>query len=412
MTKQTSPAKVQCEIDGVDVHHLPSYLAEQHNMTAAEYLETYPNATLESKAVTERYAASIKNIRRAPPPPPEKLVVDIGGYKFPVNPDVPAEACLPLPAHYRLPTNGLLADDVKRALRYFLAGRSHWIWGPTGCGKDALPSAVCAWTRTPSAIFPVNPDTDIMAWFYDKNFAGGETKWIFGELFNALVNGYVSPISGRQIPMTVVLSDFDRAARAQAEALRLVGDTIQGRVKGPRGETYPVLPGTRIVITANTMGGGDSTGKSVSANVLDTSILNRIERKVRFHLIDWRDEEPVIRAKFPGFTDRFSHLLDKIGNATSALRSAVENDELYGEFSHRDLCTWIGDCEDMIRFHEEFGEGALPSNILSLAFQSYSDGLVDAENKAHAESLVDPHFQGGVLPRGRTTGVRREELPF
>jgi len=409
MTK-TATAKVKCELDGVEVHYLSTYLAEKHGMTVEEYLKKFPNASIESTEVNDRYEASIKNIRRVAPPPPEQLTLEIGGLKFPVNPDVPAEACLPLPAHYRFPTHGPLAEDAKRALRYFLARRSHWIWGPTGCGKDALPSALCAWTRTPSALFPINPDVDIMAWFYDRGINKDGTFYVYGELFNALVNGYTSPISGRQVPMAVVLSDFDRAGRAQAEALRLVGDTIQGRVKGPRGETYPVLPGTRLIITANTMGGGDASGKSVSANVLDTSILNRIERKLRFHLIDWRDEEPVIRAKFPLFAERYGHVLDKIGNATSALRSAVEDEDLYGEFSHRDLCGWIGDCEDIIAFHDRFEAGALPRNILSLAFQSYSDGLADAENKALAESLVDPYIKGGALPRGKTTGVQKEPL--
>jgi MoxR-like ATPase len=404
--------KVKCKLDGAQVHYLPSYLVEKHGMTVEEYLQKYPKAPLESADVAERYAASIKNLRREAPPPPDRLTVDVAGLRLPVNPDVPEEACLPLPSHYRLPTHGQLGKDVRRAVRHFVQRRIHWIWGPTGCGKDALPSALCAWTRTPSALFPVNPDTDITAWFYDKNFAKGETRWVFGELFNALVHGYTSPISGRQIPMTIVLSDFDRASRAQAEALRLVGDSIEGRVKGPRGETYPVLPGTRIIITANTMGGGDASGKSVSANVLDTSILNRIERKLRFHLIDWRDEEPVVRAKYPLFTERYGHMLDKIGNATAALRSAVENEELYGEFSHRDLCTWIGECEDIIDTHDRFGEGPLPRNILSLGFQSYADGLSDVQNKSLAESLVDPYVKGGTLPRGKTAGIKDDPLKF
>jgi MoxR-like ATPase len=379
-------------------------------MTVQEYLEKYPDAPLVSETVEERYAASIKNMRRQPPPAPENLTVKVGGISLPVNPDVPEDACLPLPPHYRFPENGQLGEDVQRAIRYFLAGRSHWIWGPTGCGKDACPSALCAITRTPSALFPVNPDIDIMAWFYDKSFDEKGTRYEFGELFNALVHGYTSPTTGRRVPMTIVLSDFDRAGRAQAEALRLVGDSIQGRVKGPRGETYPVLPGTRIIITANTMGAGDASGKSVSANVLDTSILNRVERKVRFHLIDWRDEEPIVRAKFPMFAERYGHVLDKIGHATAALRSAVENQDLYGEFSHRDLCTWIGDCEDIIRHHEQHGEGALPRNILKMGFDSYADGLPDLENRTLAETLVDPYLQGGVLPRGVTAGVKDEDL--
>ena len=401
----TSTAKIKCEIDGAEVHYLPSYIAEKFGMTVEEYLAKHPNAPLESDAVRDGYAASVKNLRRAPPPPPEDLAIEFAGFQMNVNHDVPEDACLPLPPHYRLPKHGKLAQDVKRAARYFVAGRSFWEWGPPGSGKDAFPSALCALTRTPSQIFPINPDVDIMAWFFDKTFEHGKTEWVFGELFKALVHGYESPISGRRIPMTIVLSDFDRAGRSQAEAIRLVADSIQGRVKGPRGETYMVLPGTRIIITANTMGGGDATGKCISANVLDSSIINRIERKVKFHQMDWRDEEPVIRAKYPLFAERCDQLLGQVGSATKVLRQNVEDQNLYGEFSHRDLCTWIGDCEDILRYCKK-----MPANLLTQGFQSYADGLPDAENTTLALTLVDAHLKGGALPRGDTSDVQDEEL--
>lgn len=399
-----------CQIDNEPVHYLPAHLAEKHNITVEEYLAKYPDAPLESEYLQQQYTTLLQQIKRKQAPNPEDLTITVGEVPFPVNYDVPEEACLPLPEYYRLPTHGQLGLDVKRVIRYFAAGRSQWIWGPTGCGKDALPSALCAWTRTPSMLFPINPDTDIMAWFFDKTFQDGKICWEFGELFNALVHGYKSPTSGRTIPMTIVLSDFDRASRAQAEALRLIGDSIQGRIKGPKGETYRVLKGTRIICTANTMGAGDVTGKSVSANVLDTSIINRIERKVRFHFLDWEDEEPVIREKFPLVAKHFGHKLKAIGQATLALRTAVENEDLYGEFSHRDLCTWIGDMEDMILHNDKFEDTDLPHDIFQQAFASYSDGLPDAENKALAESIVDPYIRGGMLPRGDTKGVREKDL--
>jgi len=404
MTK-TATAKIKCEIDGAEVHYLPSYLAEKHGMTVEEYREKYPDAPLESEALKERYLTSVKNVRRAAPPAREDLTIRFAGLEMPVNWDVPTNACLPLPPHYRLPEHGDLGKDVKRAARYFLAGRSFWAWGPPGSGKDAFPSALCALTRTPSEIFAVNPDIDIMAWFFDKNFASGKTEWVFGELFNAFVHGYTSPISGRQIPMTIVLSDFDRAGRTQAEAIRLVADSIQGRVKGPHGETYPVLPGTRIVLTANTMGGGDASGKCISANVLDTSLLDRIERKVKFHTIDWKDEEHIVRAKFPLFVEKCGHLLSKVGDATAVLRKAVEDQNLYGEFSHRGLCTWIGDCEDILRYSV-----TPPADVLKQGFKSYADGLPDAENQTLALSLVDPYLKGGALPQGDTSHVQDGEL--
>lgn len=401
----TATEKVKCKIDGAEVHYLPNYLAEKHGMTVEEYLEKYPDAPIESQAVRTRFAAEVKNTTRKQPPARENLYVTVANHRMKVNWDVPEDACLPLPPCYRLPEHGDLGKDVKRAARYFVAGRSFWAWGPPGSGKDAFPSALCAKTRTPSQIFPINPDVDIMAWFYDKSFNAEGTEWVFGELFKALVHGYKSPITGRKVPMTVILSDFDRAGSSQAEAIRLVADSIQGRVKGPRGETYPVLPGTRLIITANTMGTGDPTGKCVSANVLDTSILDRIERKVKFHTMDWRDEEPILREKFPLFAERCGHLFTKVGDATTVLRKAVEEQNLYGEFSHRGLCTWIGDCEDILRHSSN-----APRDLLKQGFESWADGLPDEENKTLALTLVDAYLKGGALDQGDTSHVQDGEL--
>jgi len=403
-------AKIKCEIDGEEVHYLPTYLSERHGMDSQEYLKQFPGSPLESAALSDAYQESLKNICSRQPPPPENLTVDLYGISLPVNPDVPEEACLPEPEHYQLPKSGDLADDAARAVRYWAKGRSQWIWGPTGAGKDALPSHLCQVTRTPSSLFSINMDTDVLQWLYEKTFEGGETKWRFGELFNALVHGYTSPTSGRRIPMTIVLSDFDRAGVSQAEALRLIMDSIQGRVKGPRGETYSVLPGTRIIITANSMGAGDASGKNVSSNIIDTSILNRVERKVRFHHLHWEDEKNIIKAKFPLFAKHYEHVFPAIGEVTKALRAAVEAENLYGDFSHRDLCAWLGDVEDCLEHHREFGSGPPPGDLIQRCFHSYSDGLPDIENKNYAHTILDPKFKGGFLPRGDVQGVVDQDL--
>lgn len=389
--------KIRCELDGEFVHHVPSHLAARYGMTPEAYLQSHPGAPLYSDTILRIHQEKTKGIRREAAPHPEDLKVRVGNYTLPVCWDVPPEACLPLPDHYRLPSHGALGDDIQRVLRYWTKGRSTWIWGPPGSGKDAFPSALSAWTRTPAQIFPINPDINLMAWFYDKAFNTEGTCWEFGELFQALVHGYRSPISGRQIPMTIVLSDFDRANRQQAEAVRLIADSIQGRVKGPRGETYPLLAGTRIIFTANTMGGGDATGRCVSANVLDASLVNRIERKVQFHQLDWRDELPVLKNKFPIFTEKCSSHFSEIENAVTVLRKAVSDGNLYAEFSHRDLCTWIGDCEDIL--HTETN----PTRLLQRAFASYADGLPDIETRNQALSLVQPHVKGGMFETGTSS---------
>jgi len=400
----SAATKIKCEIDGTEHYYLPDYLAEKHGMTVVEYESQYPGKPLISDAVNEAFDNANGRTRRAHPPKPTELSVAFGGLDFPVHTNVPTSACLPLPPHYRLPAHGQLAKDVTRTLRYYAAGRTTWIWGPPGTGKDALPHAICALTRTPSEIFQISQEVDIMVWFFEKDFDAEGTRWTEGILLRMLRDGYTCS-DGTVIPYTIVLSDFDRAGRSQAEAIRLVTDSIQGRIKGPNGQTYLVMPGTRIFITANTMGAGDASGRCVSANVIDSSIINRIERKVLFHGMDWRDEEPIVRAKFPLFAEVAGHLLTHVGNACSALRKAIEDGDLYGEFSHRDVCTWIGDCEDILRITKK-----APKDLLKQGFLSYADGLPDEDNKLAAMTLVDPYFKGGALERGDLSHIDDDEL--
>jgi len=342
--------------------------------------------------------------RRTAPPSLEDLKIQFAGFEFPVNWDVPADACLPLPPEYRIPVYGDLGKDITRAVRYIACGRSTYIWGLPGCGKDALPHALCAFTRTPSAIYQISPEVDIMAWFFVRAFDATSTRWEEGELLKQLRDGYTTA-SGRTLPYTIVLSDFDRAGRSQAEAIRLVMDSIQGRIVGPSGQVYQVRPGTRIILTANTMGGGDERGRMTSANVIDGSIINRIERKIQFHSMDWRDEEVIIRAKFPRFVQKCEDLLPAIGACVKAIRKAVEDQELYGEISHRDLCAWIGDADDILKYTKK-----VPSDLLQQAFQTYADGLPDGDARLAAQRLIDPHLQGGAVPRGDTSGIGSSEL--
>jgi hypothetical protein len=400
----SAATKIKCEIDGTEHYYLPDYLAEKHGLTVEEYQAKFPNAPLISDAVEAAHEEASTRKRRQHPPKVTELTMEFGGIEFQVNTNVPADACLPLPPHYRLPRHGTLAKDINRALRYYAAGRSTWIWGPPGTGKDALPHALCASTRTPSEIFQISQEVDIMAWFFEKDFDKDGTVWTEGILLKMLRDGYTCP-DGTVLPYTIILSDFDRAGRSQAEAIRLVTDSIQGRIKGPNGQTYLVRHGTRVIITANTMGAGDASGRCISANVVDSSIINRIQRKVRFHGMDWRDEEPIIRAKYPLFAETAGHLLSHVGNATAALRKAIDDGDLYGEFSHRDLETWIGDCEDILRFSKK-----APKDLLKQGFLSYADGLPDEDNKLAAMTLVDPYFKGGALERGDTSHIEDDEL--
>jgi len=395
--------KITCRVCGHEaLDYLGDHLVEVHQLSVPEYLTKYPGAETMSERLWEKHQASIKNIKRAPPPTPDGLTIKMAGASFQVNHDVPDSVCLPMPDHYILPEHGDLGEDVSHALISLMKGRSMYIWGMPGSGKDALFHAWSALTRTPAIIRQVKPGTDIEAWFFSRGFNEKGTYWEEGEVLKALRDGYLTS-TGRVLPYLILVTDFDRADREQAEHLRLITDSIQGRVDGPAGTTYRVLQGTRIVATANTSGGGDERGRMVSANPLDASLLDRFERKFMFHWMDWKDEEKVILVKFPRLLQRAPSIVTKMKDVTKKLREAILNGDLHAEFSHRGLCSILGHAEDIMDT-----SARLDKRLLKWAARCWLDGLPDDENRKAAKNIMDPKL--GMLDEGDTSHVRSGDL--
>ncbi len=396
-----------CAVAGCDhseADWLGDHLAETHGIHADEYLISYPGSVIASprlKAANEKSQG--KNIRRAHPPLPVDLKYTFAGLVFPVHAGVPESACLPLPPEYRLPVRGELGKDIANALVALLMGRSMFIWGMPGTGKDALLHAWSALTRTPAIIKQVIPGSDIESWFFSRGFNEHGTHWEEGDVLRALRDGYVCP-DGTRVPYMLLCSDLDRADRSQAEYMRLITDSIKGRISGPTGTVYDLLKGTRIVATANTSGGGDERGRMISANPIDGSILDRFERKFEFHGMDWRDEGPIVKAKFPVLLERAPWVFEKMGKATKALRAAISNDELHGEFSHRGLCAVLGHAEDLLVCSGNTTK--VPGNLLRKASRAWWDGLPDSEARDKARACMDPHIKGGAVNEGNTKHIK------
>ncbi len=386
---------VTCALCDHSAHWIGDHVAEVHALSVAEYEAAHGSvasaalrASLDIDAPARRHP-NLADIR-----------IEFAGVKPGVNVDVPADACLPLPPAYRVPAFGALATDLREAAVSLLRRRSMYVWGLPGSGKDALFHAWSNLTRTPAMIFQVEPGADIRSWFFTHEFNKEGTFWQEGELLKALRDGYTTT-SGRVIPYMILITDFDRATKEQAESMRLVMDSISGRVKGPNGVTYPVLAGTQVVVTANTAGAGDSRGRCTSSNVIDASILDRFERAYEFHWMDWRDEGPIVREKFPLLVAKAPGAFDQVGKATEALRKAVADEALYAEFSHRALCAWLGHAEDIVAVTD-----TVPADLLRRAFRAVADKLPDAETRAEAIRIVDPHLRGGSLDEGSTDHVR------
>jgi hypothetical protein len=384
---------------------LGDHLLEVHGLTLDGYLKAYPGSpTVSQEAMGLFDKERAKGVRREGPPPDTSLSVSLRGFDVPVNPDVDVADCLPLPDHYRFPEHGDLAVDIVEALISIIRGRHTYIFGLPGSGKDALLHAFSYLTRRPTLIRQVDPNVDIESWLYTREFDDHGTAWKEQELLLALRDGYLTS-TGRRLPYTILITDFDRANKAQAEFLRMILDSISGRVRGPAGKIYTVFPGTQIVVTANTAGGGDTRGRMVSANVIDGSILDRFERVFQFHWMEWKDEEPIVKAKFPFLAQRCPGMFQQVGKATGSLRDAVYKETLYAEFSHRGVCKWLGHAEDIIAM-----TGSVPKNLPSRAARAFLDGMPDDETRLQAQRLIDPHIKGGVVGVDDASGASSDPL--
>jgi hypothetical protein len=387
---------IACVLCGHEAHWLGEHVQSAHGLSLEAYkAEHGPLESVTLVAALEIDAPVRKH------PNLTNIQIEFAGMKATVNGDVPAEACLPLPDAYRVPAHGALAADFREAVISLISQRSMYVWGMPGSGKDALFHAWSALTRTPCLPpFQVEPGEDIRSWFYSRGFGEKGTFIEEGPLLKALRDGYTTP-SGRTLPYMILITDFDRASEDQAESMRLVMDSIKGRVKGPNGAVYNIFPGTRIVVTANTAGSGDSRGRCSSAKGIDASILDRFERAYEFHWMDWRDEGPIVKEKFPILLAKAPAVFDQVGAAVEALRKAIYDEVLYTEFSHRAVCAWLGHAQDIVQV-----TGQVSPDLLRRAFRSVADKMPDPETKAEALRIIDPHLRGGALDQGNTTHVR------
>lgn len=313
-----------------------------------------------------------------------------GPYAFPVRLDVPEEACLPLPEAYQVPTKGAAGEAVKHASIALAKARSLFIHGAPGSGKDAIVHAYSALTRTPGLIFTICPDTDISSWLFSRAFNATSTYWEEGTLLKALRDGYTTQ-TGEVIPYIILLSDFDRANRAQAETLRLILDSIKGRVMGPDGQSVPVLPGTRIVATANSSGGGDMSGR-LSSNMIDASIMDRFQCKVQFVWLSVAEEMEILTRKFPRIFKIIPGAKAQIANALTAIRAVIHQGDLDCDFSARALSAWCLHIEDIIDM--DFGGANGTDSVPGQAFRVVSDGMPDDETRVAIRRIAHPHFTG------------------
>jgi hypothetical protein len=118
--------------------------------------------------------------------------------------------------------------------------------------------------------------------------------------------------------------------------------------------------------------------------------------------MDARDEEPILRAKFPVLAAKHPDALNVMMRATTAIREAVEKEEIYCEWSHRAVSAWAGAAEDLC---ETVGSKLKVDRLVARAARAVLDGMPDADTRDKVKRLIDPFLKGGMVGEGDTSHI-------
>ncbi len=322
----------------------------------------------------------------------------IEGATLEVNEDVPAEVCLPDVPNYTIPADSGVFQQLLVAWNHNLPT---YIWGPAGCGKDAAVHHLSAVTRTPTLLVQIQPGADMRPLLFSQQFNKDGTFWEEGKLLKALRDGYTTP-NGRVVPYAILLTDIDRADRQQAEMLRIILDSTEGRIPLWDGTIVPVLPGTKVFATANTSGSGDVDGRMVSASAMDASLLDRFMVFTNMDYLSESEEIALLKERFSEYYALYPASFVKIVKASNALRTSIKTGRVSLEFGTRALCNWVLYSYRLYMTYKAYlnpkgltGDEAAKTSVelsLSRGFNVVLSRLDTVEARTHVERVLKVHL--------------------
>lgn len=138
--------------------------------------------------------------------------------------------------------------------------------GMPGSGKSSVINQLCAYLRRPVFRISGHSTLETEDTLGTKEIVDGDTVTMAGPLVQAA-----------QMPYAVFLfEEVDRAPSSVSVSLNPVLDGYDVVNTLESGRHIKPQPGFRVMFTANTNGLGDTTGDFNTANVLDTSFLDRV----------------------------------------------------------------------------------------------------------------------------------------
>lgn len=357
MTQSSAP-KVrckECEDHGYSdalFHHLGEHLKDVHDMDIHDYLEKYgPKTPFASNSVWKDFSKNAPEIRKGT----KRFdnIIKVGGISLERQ---EGDLIKPFerPDNYHYPKKGDAAKAVERVARAVKYQRHLFIYGPAGAGKSASIRALSHDMNLEASHYPMREGLDPELFIgkeavvIDEATGMNKTEFQKGRLLRDLEGrkGADGIVRG----VIILMDDFDRAPAEYHEVFRHILEDNASNVFVPElGINIDVHPDTRVIATANSAGRGDMTGYYSSVQELDESILDRFQRVVQFHFLEPEEEKKILLKKFPTLAEADPTYFDDVIKVSGAIRSMIENQDIFASFSHRRLVQWLQSAEELLR---------------------------------------------------------------
>lgn len=193
--------------------------------------------------------------------------------------------------------------------------------GPPGTGKTTIVQQSCHLLGIPCSIVQFTRDKPIEQLIGVDKIRAGSQVFVDGEITVGLRRAANNP----DIPYVIVFDEFDHAPSE-------VQSDFHGVVEGrdytlPSGEIIKNHGNIRFVLTRNTTGHGDSSGRHASANVSDSAFNSRIKSAFMVDYMNSTDEAMLLSVH--GLDSSEAEQLVTFANSTRDSVSKMDSGETY-----------------------------------------------------------------------------------
>jgi len=308
--EKNADKKVTCKVCGHEAHVLFKHLKEKHKLTVRAYSEKYPGAAVFSDLGSEVFKSKLGGSVSLMVPDREYEMItleDLMGWSgeraLKVKRFLGESPLVPLGSD-----DGYVYDyDATLALLFGLSRPKRnavWISGTSGVGKTQLVLNVCR--RVNREVIRVNLDSSVTRsdLIGDWVVVGGETRFKYGALAQAMVRGAV-----------LLLDEFDLGNPYVVALFRpVLEDNPRLLILENGGEVIAPHPEFRVVATANTFGAGDESSLYGTTHSLSLADRQRFSLFIQMDYLKPEAEVKLLRDGVPNLDQDEAEAIVQVAN--------------------------------------------------------------------------------------------------